>query len=97
MYVIFHGSVNAHFIRLGEELFFTVGIDKTDEYLVTRLNFYLAISILNGRLYCRFAIGAEGPIETDSFHGIVENLVVRFDRIQFGETVYFRKMNLSFL
>lgn len=71
MYVIFHGSVNAHFIGLGEELYFTVGIDKTNKYLVTRFNSNLTISIPNGRLYRRFAIGAEGTVEPDSFHGIV--------------------------
>lgn len=97
MYVIFQGSVNAHCVGLGEELFFAVCIHKTNKYLVARFDSDLTISVPNGRLYRRFAIGAEGTVETDSFHGIVEYLVIRFGRIQFGEAINFWKMNLSFL
>lgn len=95
MDVVLHGSVDAHSIRVREELRLPVGVDETDEHLVARLDRHWPASIVNRGRNLALPIRAEGAVEADSFHGIMEQLIIRFRAIHLGQPVDLGKVNFA--
>lgn len=73
------------------------GTDKTTEDLVAGLDADFAPIVVDGVMDLGFSIGAESAVETDAFHGVVQDLVVGFGRVHLGVLVDVRKMLLPFV
>lgn len=84
------GMFSEHMGRVGEG-----GTDKATEDLVTWLDADFAPVVVDGVVDLGFSIGAESAVETDAFHGVVQDLVVGFGRVHLGVLVDGREMLLS--
>lgn len=76
------------------------GIGKTyeaDENLVTWLDVDVATVLVDGHVLLRFAVRAENSVDTDGFHAVAEELLVRFFRVFFGEAVDLGEVLLALL
>ena len=82
-----YGSVDSDYVRIGEEFGFSVRTNEIAEDFVARLNLDRAASIIDSRRYGGFAIRAEGRVEPDAFHCVVQELVVCFGAFDFGPLV----------
>lgn len=92
-----HGPVDPDSIRLGEELGFAIRTDEAAEDFVARFDIDWAASVVHDCGYGALAIGAEGSIEPDSFHCVVQKLVVCLGAFDFGPSVDFGEVFFTFV
>ncbi len=90
-----NGSVEPDGVRVGEEFRFAVRANKAAKDFVAGLNPDRAASIIDGRGYGTFTVGAEGPVEPDAFHCIVQEPVVCLGAVNFGPLVDVEKVGFS--
>lgn len=97
MDISIHGPVEPDCVRLGEELGFAVRTDEAAEDFVSRLHLNWAASVINGCRYGALAVGAGCSVEPDTFHCVVQELVVCFAAFGFGPFVDFREVDFPFV
>ena len=97
MDVTIYGPVDFDGIRLGKVFGFAVRMDEAAEDFVALLDFDWAASVVDSHGYSGSAIGAEGSVEPDAFHRIVQELVVCFGALNFGPPVDTGKMFFAFV
>lgn len=54
---------------------------KTAKDLITRFDGHGAASVVDRCVYCRLTVGAKGAVEANTFHSIVQDLVVTLGRV----------------
>ena len=89
MDIAIHRPVDPDRIRLGEELCFAVCTDEAAKDFFAWFEVYWVASVVYGGRYGALAIRAKGSIEPDSFHCVVQELVICFDAFGFGPFVDF--------
>ena len=97
MNIIIHGPVDPDGIRLGEVIGFAVRTDEAAEDFIALLDFDRAAPVVDSHGYSGSAIGAEGSIESDAFHRVVQELVVCFGALNFGPPVNTGKIFFAFV
>lgn len=70
---------------------------ETAEDFVAWFDRDLTTAIIDGIMDCRFAVRAESAIQSDTFHGVMQDLVVTFGSVHFGVFVDGWEMLLSFV
>lgn len=60
---------------------------EADEDLVAWLDVDIATVLVDSHVRLRLAVGAEDSVNTDGFHAVAEELLVRLLRLLFGEAV----------
>lgn len=78
MDVILHRPIDLHRVRLRKEFGFAVCIDKADEDFVSGLDGDGTAVVVDGLGDRAESVGAKGSVESDAFHGVVEQFVVCF-------------------
>ena len=97
MDVTIYGPVDFDGIRLGKVFGFAVRMDEAAEDFVALLDLDWAASVIDSHGYSGSAIGAEGSVEPDAFHRVVQELVVCFGALNFGPPVDTGKMFFAFV
>lgn len=68
---------------------------KADKDLIAGLDRDLAAVFVEDHAGLGLAVGAEDSIDTDGFHAVAEELLVRFFRVVLGQAVDFREVFLA--
>ena len=97
MDISIHGPVDPNGIWLGKELGFAVCTNEAAEDLIARFDLDWMASVVDGRRYGRLAIGAEGSVEPNAFHCVVQELVVCLGAFDFGPSVDFKEVHFAFV
>ena len=87
MDITIYWPVDPDAIRLGKVFGFAARTDKTAKDFVARFDLYWVASVVDGCGYGGSAIGAEGSAEPDTFHRVVQELVVCFGALDLGPPV----------
>lgn len=87
MDITIQGSVDPNCIRLGKEFGVSVRTDEAAEDVVPRLNLDWVTSVVDGRGNGTLTMGAEGSVEPDAFHYVVQEFVVCFGAFDVGPLV----------
>ena len=97
MDVTVYGPVDFDGVRLGKVFGFAVRSHEAAEDFIALLDLNRAASVVDSRGYSRSAIGAEGSVEPDAFHRVVQELVVCFGALNFGPPVDTGKVFFAFV
>ena len=70
---------------------------ETTKDFVSRFDRDLTTTIIDGIMDCGFAVRAESTVQSDAFHGVMQDLVVTFGSVHLGVFVDGWEMLLSFV
>ena len=97
MDIAVHGPVDPDGIRLGKVFGVAVRTDEAAEDFIALLDLDRAASVVDSHGYSGSAIGAVGSIEPDTFHRVVQELVVCFGALNLGPPIDTGKMFFAFV
>ncbi len=80
-------AIESDSVRVREVFGLTVGVHKAAENFVARLHVHGAAIVVEGCRHRALAVRAECTVESDTFHGVVQEFLVRFCTWGFGPLI----------